>query len=184
MKRLMAWMATAATLSFTVPAMAAQNDPRLDDLFLQLKAVSEVEQAREIEQSIWQIWLQSDNEQVTAHLAAGLRAMGSRAPRQALAIFDRIVEIAPDFAEGWNKRATVHYMLGNFDQSVADIQRTLALEPRHFGALSGLGLINLAIDRERQALEAFEAALKIYPLMQGADSHIQELKAKIKGRET
>lgn len=184
MKRLMAWMATAATLSFAVPAMPAQDDPRLDSLFRQLRAAGDVVKARVVEQSIWQIWLNSENKEVASHMEAGLRAMASRAPRQALAIFDRIVEIAPGFAEGWNKRATVHYMLGNLDQSVADIQRTLALEPRHFGALSGLGLINLAIDRKRQALAAFEAALVIYPLMQGAESHIQELRARIKGRET
>ena len=183
-KHFMSWLATAATLSFTVPAGASQTDPRLDALFLQLRAAGDVAEARMIEQEIWQIWLISDNDAVNRLMARGLRAVSAGNPAAALEFFDDIVKVAPDFAEGWNKRATVHYLLGNYADSVSDIERTLKLEPRHFGALSGLGLVNLALGNEKQALTAFEAALQVYPLMPGANSHIKELRDKIKGRET
>ncbi len=85
-------------------------------------------------------------------------------------------------AEGWNKRATVHYLMASHQESLGDIERTLALEPRHFGALSGRGLVNLALGREEAALQAFEAALQIYPHLPGAKSHIKALREKLKGK--
>lgn len=184
MERIMAWMATAATLTFAVSAAGSQDDPRLNALFRQLKAAETVAQAQRIETSIWHIWLHADDEAVNRRIEAGLRAMTIRDHAAALAVFDDIVRIAPDFAEGWNKRATVHYFLGNFEKSITDISRTLALEPRHFGALSGLGLVNLALGRENQALDAFEAALKVYPLMPGSTTHIKALREKLRGRDT
>ena len=115
-------------------------------------------------------------------MALGLHAMGARDYPQALAAFDRIIETKPDFAEGWNKRATLHYLTGNHQRATEDIEHVLALEPRHFGALSGLGLIALALGEPEQALEAFETALMIHPNMAGADTHIQALRDKLKGR--
>jgi tetratricopeptide (TPR) repeat protein len=100
----------------------------------------------------------------------------------ALEHFTRVIEALPDFAEGWNKRATVNYLLGRFDASVIDIQKTLTLEPRHFGALSGMALINLSLDREREALKAFEAAMRVHPNLPGAETHIRELREKIRGK--
>jgi len=100
----------------------------------------------------------------------------------ALGAFDEIIRLAPGFAEGWNKRATIHYLLGNYDASAADIESTLALEPRHFGALSGLGLVRIAQGDEAKALEAFEAALAVHPHLPGADSHIKELRQRVKGK--
>lgn len=184
MKHMMAWMATAATLTFTLPAVASQHDPRLTELFQKLEAATSVEQAHAIEEAIWRIWLVSENDTVNRYMAAGLSAMSSRDPETALALFDEIVRIAPDFAEGWNKRATVHYLLGQFDESIADIRRTLALEPRHFGALSGLGLVYLALGRDGKALDAFDQALRIYPLMPGWNTHIRELREKLEGQRT
>lgn len=184
MKNFMTWLATAATLTFTAPASASQTDPRLDALFAQLQAADDVGTARMVEQEIWGIWLMSPDDAVNGLMAQGLRAVSAGNPSAALEFFDEIVKIAPDFAEGWNKRATVHYLLGNYADSVSDIERTIRLEPRHFGALSGLGLVNLALGNEKQALTAFEAALQVYPLMSGANSHIRELRDKIKGRDT
>jgi tetratricopeptide (TPR) repeat protein len=100
----------------------------------------------------------------------------------ALAAFDELVRLAPDFAEGWNKRATLHYLMGNLSASLADIDRTLKLEPRHFGALSGRGLVYLALGREEPALAAFDAALAIYPNLQGRDTHIKKLREKLRGQ--
>ena len=94
----------------------------------------------------------------------------------------RIVEIAPDFAEGWNKRATLFYLLGQFDASMTDIDHTLELEPRHFGALSGLGLIQMILEHDEQAVDAFERALSIHPQMTGPRANIEVLKERIKSK--
>ncbi len=182
MKNFMQWLATAATLTFAVPVQGAQNDPRLDTLFEELRDAPTKEDAALIEERIWKVWLLSGSGAVDAHMLRGLQAMGAGDNDAALAAFDKVVAAQPDFAEGWNKRATVNYLLGRFDAAVIDIQKTLALEPRHFGALSGLALINLALSREREALKAFEAALRIHPNLPGADTHIRELRQKIQGK--
>ena len=181
-KRFFAWLATAATLTFALPGAASQDDPRLDALFGNLKSTNDVSEAQTIEQAIWRVWLVSGDDKVDAIMAKGMRAMAFRDHATALGAFDEIVRLAPSFAEGWNKRATIHYMLGDFESSAADIESTLALEPRHFGALSGLGLVRLAQGEEAKALEAFEAALKVHPHLPGADSHIKELRQRIKGK--
>ena len=82
--------------------------------------------------------------------------------------FNKIVKLVPEFAEGWNKRATVHYYLQNYEASLADIERTLALEPRHFGAISGLGLVYIAQEKYMEALQAYEDVLKVHPTLEGA----------------
>ncbi len=181
--RFTAWLATAATLSFAAPGQAAPGDARLDELFRGLSAARSVEEAHPLEQAIWDIWLVAPSEFVGQWMQIGLRAMASQDHKAALGAFDEVVALAPGFAEGWNKRATIHYLLGNLDQSAADIERTLALEPRHFGALSGLGLINMALGRDRAALAAFEAAAGIHPQMPGAALHIIELRRKLQGRQ-
>lgn len=178
----MHWLATAATLVFVVPVQGAQNDPRLETLFAELASAETPEDAAPIEQTIWKIWLLSGNGAVDANMLRGLQALEVGDNEAALEHFTRVIEALPDFAEGWNKRATVNYLLGRFDASVIDIQKTLALEPRHFGALSGMALINLSLDREREALKAFEAAMRVHPNLPGADTHIRELREKIRGK--
>ena len=106
------------------------------------------------------IWHESGREDVDRLMETGIEEMGSGRLRESIATFARIVGLAPEFAEGWNKRATAYYLAGELDASIRDVERTLALEPRHFGALSGLGLIYLARDDELGALRAFEATLK------------------------
>ena len=119
-----------------------------------------LEEALPIEKLIWNICLMSGNGELDALILKGLQAMGRESNEEALAAFSKVTEVQPDFAEAWNKRATVNYLLGRYQDSVIDIQKTLSLEPRHFGS-SGLGLINLAIGHERSP-KAFEAALKIH----------------------
>ncbi len=183
MKRLMRWLSAAAIFTFALaPAGADQNDPRLDGLFLQLKSARSQAEARVIEEAVWRIWAVSGNEAADRQMARGVLAMHGGDHAEALAAFDRIVKIAPGFAEGWNKRATVHYLMGNHAASIHDIGKTLALEPRHFGALSGLGLVNLALGNEKAALEAFEAALEIQPHLPGANTRIKALRDKVRGK--
>ncbi len=99
--------------------------------------------------------------------------------RAALRSFEQIVVLAPEFAEGWNKRATVHYLMGSYEESLKDIEKTLSLEPRHFGALSGRGLVYSALERDALALESFEQALEIHPNMPGARYNAEALRRKI-----
>ena len=165
------------------PAGADQTDPRLEQLFAQLKTTDDPGQAHGIERVIWQIWIESDDGAVRLLMEDGVEAMARRDYRAALAKFDQMVAIAPDFAEGWNKRATVHYLVGNYGESLSDIEKTLALEPRHFGALSGRGLVYVALEEEELALESFEAALKVHPLLPGARLNAAALRKRLEDRE-
>ncbi len=161
---------------------ADQNDPRLDAMFAELSVTDSPARAQVLEERVWAIWLEPPaGVQIAEPMRRGLRMMALGQGHDAMRAFDAVVTIAPDYAEGWNKRATVRYVLGDLDGSIQDIRRTLALEPRHFGALSGLGLIRLAQDKEAEALEAFEAALKIHPNL-AAWPNIEALCDKVRGK--
>jgi tetratricopeptide (TPR) repeat protein len=169
-------------LAVGAPARADQADERLPPLFAALTAADSVERVAPIEREIWSIWLQPPRGSgVAVAMNRGLTAMMYRRHDEALEAFDVVTRLAPDFAEGWNKRATVRYLVGDYEGSVADIERTLALEPRHFGALSGLGLIRVAQGRPVEALEAFEAALAIHPFLAMRDE-IATLRELVRGR--
>lgn len=165
-------------------ARADQEDPRLDGLFERLQTTGDRGDARALEQQIWQIWVASEDPSVNRLMRSGLAAMRARRYQTALATFTRLVEAAPEFAEGWNKRATVHYLMGNLRASVLDIQKTLALEPRHFGALFGLGLIYDALDQPAAALRSYEATLEINPHSSSTRRRIEELRRELQGRRT
>lgn len=157
-------------------ASADQNDPRLDDLFNRLKSATAPASARAVEQQIWSIWLKTPHGTAQSLLDKGIQRMQAGDLATALAAFTHVVEAAPDFAEGWNKRATVYYLMEDFDASLNDIVKTLELEPRHFGALSGRGLIHTRLKNLKAALEAFEAALEFHPQATGAKSHADALR--------
>jgi len=186
MRRSLRAMLVALSMAASAPglAMADQTDPRLDDLFARLQATDQPGEARALEQRIWRIWIRADDPVANRLMAQGIRAMTQRRLPEALERFDRLIDHAPQFAEAWNKRATVHYLMGNDAASVHDIQRTLALEPRHFGALSGLGLIYDALDRPDAALKSFEAALELNPHMDGARRRGEELRRSRRGSRT
>ena len=169
----------ASVLAFGPVAMARQDDGRLDGLFLRLKLTSDVQEARLIEGLIWTLWLESGDPGIDRLIEAGNDAMGAGRYEDALAHFTRVIERDPAFAEGWNRRATLYYLMGNFDASVRDIQETLTREPRHFGALSGLGLINLALERWDSAVKAYEEALRINPFLPGARKNVEGLLKKL-----
>ncbi len=179
------WFAVCGAVAVIMGAgdgQAAQDDERLDGLFERLLSSVTVEDARPVEQEIWRIWTHAGVERVDSLMSLGIAAMSGGHHTHALRIFDHVVSLAPDFAEGWNKRATVHYLIGDFEASIADIQRTLALEPRHFGALSGLGLISLALGEDGAALKAFEKALEIHPYLPAAKEYVPKLRLRLEGR--
>ena len=172
-------MAMAAVLALGLGAAEArQDDPRLDPLFARLRAAATVEEAGVAERAIWEIWLQSGDDTIDEMMNRGGYAMAAGDYQVALAAFNAVVEAAPDFAEGWNKRATLYWLMGNYDASVADIDRTLALEPRHFGALSGLAMIRASQNRPAAAIDALEKLLAIHPRSPGVRERLQRLEEK------
>jgi len=166
------------------PVAADQRHGELKKLFVQLQAAPEYSLAKIVEARIWQLWVHHDNPDVDQRMAVGMAAMTPGNLDRSLAAFDKVIELAPDFAEGWNKRATVHFMMGSYDASVNDIRRTLDLEPRHFGALSGLGLIFDAIGNTAAAVKVWEKALRVHPHMEGIRQRMNELKRELTGAPT
>ena len=153
---------------------AATRAKRLDALFAGLTSTKVEEEADTMVAEIWRLWLQSGNAEVDAQMQHAVLLMGS-VRAMAMPILDDIVARLPDWAEGWNKRATVLYLIGEYDRSLADCDRVLALEPRHFGALAGIGLIRIQKDESREALAAFRKALAVNPFLKERLSLIPEL---------
>lgn len=154
--------------------VADQNDVRLDGLFNTIRQTDSAEVASQTANNIWQIWLQNGNKKNQERLAQGIAVMDQN-PHEALLIFNKLIKDVPEFAEGWNKRATLYYLFGEYDASASDIERTLELEPRHFGALSGLGLVYLAQEKYVKARAAFEAALLIHPHSRSIQRNFERL---------
>ena len=126
--------------------------------------------------------MHSDDKAVNRLMAQGVIAMQRGALDRALDRFDEITRRAPDFAEGWNKRATILYVMGRHRESVADVQQVLNLEPRHYGALSGLGLILVALGREEDALKWLRRALELNPYLDGIRVLADDLGERLKGK--
>ena len=144
-------------------ALADQNDPRLNNLFKKLNQTENQDEIRDLISDIWNIWYEVDDPKVIEYFEKGIQAMNLRNYPLAIRFFNNLIEEDPNFAEGWNKRATVHFMMGNFDQSMQDIIKTLELEPRHFGALDGMGLIFIHQGQFQQAIDVYDKMLEIFP---------------------
>ncbi|MGQ9365895.1 tetratricopeptide repeat protein [Azospirillum sp. A39] len=173
--------ALVAALAFAQPAVGRPDDARLDTLFQLLQGTRDDAVAQRAEAEIWSIWLEHPGGDVLDLMKEGVRNLHAERFEQALADFDRVVATAPDYAEGWNKRANAHYLLGHYDAAVADIRTALSLEPRHFAALAGLGLVYLALDRPDGALKAFEGALAINPHLKGVRAQAADLRTALLG---
>lgn len=166
-------------------ARADQADPRLDGLFGRLNVLDdgEKEEVSRVTAEIWSIWRQSGWPGLDMKMQEGQRFMRQGILHSALGNFDFIIRVRPDFAEGWHKRATVYFLMGDYDSSIADIQKTIELEPRHFGAFAGLGLIYLKLGNEKAALKALERALDINPHLSGTRQTVEQLQRMIEGKK-
>ena len=142
---------------------ADQNDPRLNNLFEKLNKTENQEQISDIIKDIWDIWYEVDDPKVIEYFEKGIQAMRIRNYPLAVRFFNNLIEEDPNFAEAWNKRATVYFMMGDFDKSMQDIIKTLELEPRHFGALDGMGLIFIHQGQFQQAIDVYDKMLEIFP---------------------
>lgn len=163
-------------------ASADQNNPQLDTLFEQLKQAQSLQTAQALSNRIWTLWIRSEKDSINILMRQGVRAMQSGDFATAYDYFTTMTDLEPDFAEAWNKRATVLFLIGDLDGSIKDVERTLALEPRHFGALTGLGMINDALEDEEAALEAYEAALDLHPYLPEAVVRVEQLRKILEGR--
>jgi tetratricopeptide (TPR) repeat protein len=177
--RIMVVLALFAVVLGSQTTLADQTDARLDRLFAQLQTAESAGSAHPIEAQIWGIWMQSGIDRIDGLMGAGVAALNAADYDGAVEAFSRVVTLAPDFAEGWNKRATALYLMGRTTESMQDIDHVLALEPRHFGALSGLGLCNVRLGKDPAALQAFERAAAIDPRADGIQMNIEETRKRI-----
>lgn len=170
-----------SALTAAGPAWSDQSDPSLPGLFAQLQAAASADEAQVFAAQIWNIWMQAHDPAADRLMATGAAAMNTGDYGSALETFGRLVEAKPNFAEGWNKRATVLYLLGRYQESAADVAKVLALEPRHFGALSGLALCDERLGKDADALQALRQLAVVFPEMRGLKERIRALTKKVEG---
>ena len=159
-----------------------ERNRNIDFLFGALKAAPDDASAKAIEDRIWAVWTGAGNETTNLLMSRAKKAADDKDYDLALRMLNAIIEIKPDFTEAWNRRATVYFLKKDYVNSIADIGKVLAREPRHFGALSGLGLIMQDIGDEKHALDAYRKALEVYPRLKGMDEKVKTLVEKVEGR--
>tara|TARA_X000000950_G_scaffold285412_1_gene391310 strand:- start:57 stop:716 length:660 start_codon:yes stop_codon:yes gene_type:complete len=170
-------------IGLAMPAAGDQTDPALDSLFTDLVRTGSQAEAEQLTSEIWSRWIASDGDADADRLMqSGMALMNRGMLAGAEQVFSQLIQDHPDFAEAWNKRATVRFLLGNDAGSRRDIARVIDLEPRHFGALSGLGMINMRSGDLQAALQAFEAALRVNPHLNQAVDVTRQLREQLRGQ--
>jgi tetratricopeptide (TPR) repeat protein len=155
----------------------------LDFLFGALKLAPDDTTAKAIEERIWALWVVSRSDTANLLMTRVKTAIEAHEMDLAIELLNSIVKIKPDYIEAWNRRATLYYMKKDYGRSLADIREVLKREPRHFGALSGLGLIMQDIGDDKQALEVYRRALAVYPRLQRIPDVVKTLQEKVEGRD-
>ncbi len=172
-------LAVGIALLLPTASMADQSDERLDELFFILQSSKSPVELQEAEFAIWEIWFDSGREDIDRLMKEAGKAVQSGELPQAEVLYSQVTDVLPEFSEGWNRRATVRYYRQDFEGSLDDIEITLRLEPRHFGAIWGLGMI-LGLERDFiGAIAAFERLLELKPNAHDARPRIELLKKKL-----
>ena len=162
------------------PAISENNTDKLNELFLKLETEQNIIIASKIESKIWKLWTTHPSEPtLTELLAEGSYYMSQNQLADAYEMFSKAIELDPNWAEAWNKRATILYLMGKYELSQNDIDKVLSLEERHFGALSGQGLVQFALNNYQLAIDSYIEAHKIYPAMESPIIMIERLKKLI-----
>ena len=169
-----------AAMAETIVTHKASGE-MLDKLFVALRKSKSEAIASDIAEDIRSAWLDSGSANVDLMMQWAQEAIDAGKNDAALDWLDQVVTLKPDFAEGWNRRATLHFMMNNYSKAMVDIEKTLALEPRHFGALSGMGMIFLTYEKKELALAAYRKALEIYPMMRDVQQTVGGLEDEIAG---
>jgi tetratricopeptide (TPR) repeat protein len=168
------------SLFLTFSVKANEQQKQLEKLFNDLK-INNFSLANSVEQKIWKIWSTHPNSKdLTMMLTIGSDYVNNQKFDKAVEIFSNVIDLDPSWAEAWNKRATVYYMVGEFEKSQADINKVLELESRHFGALAGQGLVNIELENYEKAIKSYQQAQEIYPSMQSPKIMIEKIKKLIK----
>jgi tetratricopeptide (TPR) repeat protein len=154
----------------------------LDRLFDALKVAPDDESAKYIENRIWAMWTATDSDTTTLLMSRVKVAVDAKDLDLGIKLLNAIIDIRPDYIEAWNRRATLYYMKKDFDRSLADIHEVLKREPRHFGALSGLGMIMQELGDDKDALVAFRRALAVHPRLEHIPDLVKQLTEKVEGR--
>ena len=172
---------TAIVIFFLSSVSFADDQEReLDKLFLELKK-NIPSKSSNIEQQIWLLWsTHPSDKKLTSMLDEGSRLVQDQKLLKAISVFTEAIELDPSWAEAWNKRATVLYMIGEFQKSQNDIDRVLELEKRHFGALAGQGLVNIQLQNYEKAIKSYQMAEEIYPAMKSPKLMIKQIEELIK----
>jgi tetratricopeptide (TPR) repeat protein len=173
----------SVTLDQQQPDAMPTKAERINALFETLKTATDDGTAQDAERTIIKLWLQSGSDTVDLLMTWALAAMEAKKYPRALDFLDRIVIMKPDYAEGWNKRATVYFLMEDYGKSISDIGRVLALEPRHFGALSGLGMIMHTLGDDNRAITAYQQALAADPHLDNVRSALDEIESKAAGQD-
>jgi tetratricopeptide (TPR) repeat protein len=162
-----------------------KGDPthNLDFLFGALKLAPDDTSAKAIEERIWALWVVSRSDTTNLLMTRVKTALDAQDTDLAIELLDAIIKIKPDYVEAWNRRATLYYMKKDYGRALADIREILKREPRHFGALSGFGLILQDIGDDKQALEVYRRALAVYPRLQRIPDVAKQLQEKVEGRD-
>ena len=159
---------------------ANERDAQLDKLFNELKK-NISSSSSNIAQQIWTLWsTHPTDHKLTSILDEGSKLVQDQKLYKAIEVFTKVIELDPNWAEAWNKRATVLYMIGDYQESQNDIDKVLSLEQRHFGALAGQGLVNIKLKNYEKAIESYEKAQDIYPAMQSPKIMIKQIRELIK----
>lgn len=164
-------------LGANVQAQDAGSATILDTLFIKLQSATDPSAIKSLEAAIWEQWVMVPDMSQRALMMRGIAEMQQQELKASVETFTRLIDLAPDLSEAWNKRATAHWLMGNFPASLADICETVKREPRHFGAYSGLGMIRAEMGENARAVAAFELARKWNPHIAGIDGEIARLKA-------
>ncbi|MGF6173722.1 hypothetical protein [Ensifer sp. 4252] len=174
----------AETAPETEAASLATPKQRLDALFSDLKKERDADKARELANQIRLEWQDSGSATVNLLMQWADKSITDNKQAAALDILDQVITLAPSYVEGWNRRATLHYTMGNYRKSMSDINHVLSLEPRHFGALAGMAAILGSAGKDELALRAWEQFLAIYPADRKAQEQLGELTEKLAGSKT
>jgi tetratricopeptide (TPR) repeat protein len=166
-----------------LPKVPADRTRGLEFLFGALKAAPDEASAKHVEARIWAIWLQTPSDTVALLMTRAKAAMDAQNSDVALKLLDAVVRLRPDYVEGWNRRATLYYLRNDYTRSLEDIEQVLAREPRHFGALAGLGMIMQDLGDDKRALDAFRRALAVNPHIDKVPELVKTLAEKVEGRD-
>jgi tetratricopeptide (TPR) repeat protein len=166
-----------------LPKVGADRTRGLDFLFGALKAAPDEVSAKHVEARIWALWLQTPSDTAALLMMRAKAAMDAQQTDTALKLLDAVVKLRPDYVEAWNRRATLYYLKNDYAHSLQDIEQVLVREPRHFGALAGLGMIMQDIGDDKRALDAFRKALAVNPHLDKVPELVRTLTEKVEGRD-